>query len=157
MRNVLKLFVAILIVLILISFAYPSFAAIERAIDNLREKIEDGSDIESSIEQAEKVIKHGENVIEDLNLQVDKLKSEKAELQRVQVTLTSGLIGAIVTAIIAIVGVVLKILGSRGDKDLKRLETLEKLSELEGKGITIPVDIQKRYKASVSKQTNSNE
>ncbi len=159
MRNVLKFCIAILITLICMSFASPSFAIkeMEEAINDLSEKILEGSDIDTSRKRAEGVINEGKMLIADLKKQVDELESEKAELQRVQTTLTGSLIGAIITAIVAIAGVVLKTLGSRGDKDLKRLEALQKLSELEGKGISVPIDIQKRYKSSVSTQTNSNE
>ena len=85
--------------------------------------------------------------IKTLEDQKAALESEKRALEKVQVVLTSGLIGALVTALVAILGTFLNFSRGRAERDLKRLEVLEKTVELEAKGIHVPADIDTAYKA----------
>lgn len=126
--------------------AQPAYGIVE-AIDELREEMEGGGDVESAIDRAEAVIERGEETIRQLRTEVRQLETEKAELQRIQTALTSGLIGAIVTAIVAISGAVMKTMSSKADRDIKRLDVLEKMAALEGKGIVVPADIRRSYGA----------
>lgn len=137
-----------LLVIIMIMFVVPPAHAIEAAISELRARLAEAEDTEEVIDIAEQTINEGKQTIERLRNEVDKLQSEKADLKEVQATLTSGLIGALVTAFIAIVGTVSKLINSKAERNLRRLEIMEKLTELESKGITIPGDIRKNYAAS---------
>jgi HAMP domain-containing protein len=100
----------------------------------------------------EAAIKRGEQAsaglwsqIKSLEAQKDALESEKRALEKIQVVLTSGLIGALVTAFVAILGTFLNFSRGRAERDLKRLEVLAKTVELESKGIPVPIDIQSTY------------
>lgn len=126
--------------------ASPAFA-IEEAISELRERLENAENTEEVIAIAEETIQEGEQVIEDLREEVQRLKDEKAELKRIQTALTSGLIGAVVTAVVAVIGFIFKAMNSKVDRDLKRLEVAEKISQLESKGISIPGDFRGKYGA----------
>jgi hypothetical protein len=94
---------------------------------------------------AQKVIAEGTSAVAKLNQQITQLEKEKAELKQVQTTLTSGLIGAVVTALVAIAGAIFKPLGSRVERDLKRLEVVEKVAALQVKRIAVPPDIVQTY------------
>jgi hypothetical protein len=137
-----------LLVAILLVAAVPRAYAIDAAISELRRRLDEGEDTLAVIAIAEQTISKGEKAIEELRKEVSNLQSQKAELQRIQTALTSGLIGALVTAAIAIIGAVFKAMSSKVHRDLRRLEVAEKLSELQSKGISIPADISKSYMAS---------
>lgn len=135
---------SLLSVLLFTIFIPPAFS-IQMAISELRERLERAENTEAVIDIAEQTIKKGEKTIETLNNQIAKLETEKAELERTQTALTSGLIGALVTAIIAIISAVSRTINSKVDRDYRRLEVVQMLSELESKGITVPPDIEKKY------------
>jgi hypothetical protein len=123
------------------------------AINNLRMEIEkakdsigDASQLEKKLKIAEEAVARGEKFLETREKQIEALKTEKAELEKLQLTLTSGLIGAVVTAIVAILGVVLKTFSSRAEKYLKDLEVIEKIAALKSKGVTLPAKFEKYYK-----------
>lgn len=138
---------AILAVSILIcTLASPCFA-IREAISELRERLENAENTEEVIVIAEKTIQQGEQAIEELKGEVQRLKDEKAELEKIQTALTSGLIGAVVTAVVAVIGFIFKAMSSKVDRDLKRLEVAEKLFALESEGVSIPGDIRQKYGA----------
>ena len=98
-----------------------------------------------SIARLEAALLRGEEINTSLKAQVEDYKAEKAELLKVQTTLASGLIGAIVTAIIAIAGALLSAKNSKPDRDLKRLAVIEKTRELKQEGVNIPKDIELTY------------
>lgn len=100
----------------------------------------------------EAAIKRGEQAsaglwsqIKSLEAEKEALENEKRALEKIQVVLTSGLIGALVTAFVAILGTFLNFSRGRAERDLKRLEVLAKTVELESKGIPVPIDIQSNY------------
>jgi HAMP domain-containing protein len=100
----------------------------------------------------EEAIRRGERASAGLMTQIKTLEDQKAALEdekraleKVQVVLTSGLIGALVTALVAILGTFLNFSRGRAERDLKRLEVLEKSVELEAKGIHVPDDIDAAY------------
>jgi len=84
--------------------------------------------------------------IKTLEEQKAALENEKRALEKIQVVLTSGLIGALVTAFVAVLGTFLNFSRGRAERDLKRLEVLEKALELESKGVHVPADIEAAYK-----------
>jgi HAMP domain-containing protein len=100
----------------------------------------------------EAAIKRGEGASADLRIQITKLEDEKRALEKIQMVLTSGLIGALVTAFVAILGTIVGFSRGRAERDLKRLEVLEKSVELEAKGIRVPDDIQAAYKGHSSSE-----
>jgi len=98
-------------------------------------------------------IKRGEQASAGLWTQIKTLEEQKAALEnkkraleKIQVVLTSGLIGALVTAFVAVLGTFLNFSRGRAERDLKRLEVLEKALELESKGVHVPADIEAAYK-----------
>lgn len=135
---------ALLVIFTLMLLSPPAFA-ISAAVSELRERLENAENTEAVIVIAEQTIKEGEKTIDTLREEISRLESEKAELERVQTTLTSGLIGAFVTAIIAIVGAVSRTVNSRVERDYRRLEVVQKLAELNSQGISTPADIQTKY------------
>jgi len=84
--------------------------------------------------------------IKTLEEQKAALENEKRALEKIQVVLTSGLIGALVTAFVAVLGTFLNFSRGRAERDLKRLEVLETALELESKGVHVPADIEAAYK-----------
>jgi len=98
-----------------------------------------------SVAKLEDALTRGKQINASLKAQVETYKEEKAELLKIQTTLASGLIGAIVTAIIAIAGALLSAKNSRPDRDLKRLVVIEKALELKQSGVSIPKDIALNY------------
>jgi hypothetical protein len=126
---------------------------IERKTEDLRASAATAdATTKAKIDELEKAIKRGEDAsaglwtqIKSLEAQKEALENEKRALEKVQVVLTSGLIGALVTALVAILGVFLNFSRGRAERDLKRLEVLEKSAELESKGIHVPADIQTTY------------
>jgi hypothetical protein len=100
-----------------------------------------------STARLEAALKRGEEINASLQSEVEALKIERAQLVQVQTTLTSGLIGAIVTALVAIGGAIMGSRNSRPDRDLKRLAVLEKARELQSAGIRLPDDIADAYGA----------
>lgn len=101
----------------------------------------------ASTARLEAALKRGEEINASLRSEVEALKIERAQLVQVQTTLTSGLIGAIVTALVAIGGAIMGSRNSRPDRDLKRLAVLEKARELQSAGIRLPDDIADAYGA----------
>ena len=146
MSSLRRYSVTLTMAILLCFVASPSFA-IREAISELRERLRNAENTEEVVAIAEETIQKGERTMEDLRKEVQKLENEKAELERIQTALTSGLIGAVVTAVIAVIGFIFKDMSSTVDRDLKRLEVAEKLSELESKGVLIPGDIRKKYGA----------
>jgi DNA repair exonuclease SbcCD ATPase subunit len=131
------------------------------AARDIEEKTEDLRASTAAIDAAtnEKVlalqaaIKRGEQAsaglwtqIKTLEEQKAALENEKRALEKIQVVLTSGLIGALVTAFVAILGTFLNFSRGRAERDLKRLEVLEKALALEPRGIHLPADIEAAYK-----------
>ena len=111
------------------------------------------AELTAKLKTAIETISEGNTVVSNLNNQVailekqkTQLQKEKAQLEQIQTTLTSGLIGAVVTAIVAIAGALLKTKNSKVDRDLKRLEVVEKMNELTEKGVALPPDIAKTYR-----------
>ena len=98
-----------------------------------------------STARLEAALKRGEEINASLQSEVETLKTERAQLVQVQMALTSGLIGAIVTALVAIGGAIMGSRNSRPDRDLKRLAVLEKARELQSAGIKLPDDIARAY------------
>ena len=125
--------------------ASPAYAIID-AVDELETAIasSDGT-IDAALARAEEVIADGKRTVTELRASVAQLEDEKAELESVRTTLTSGLIGAIVTALVAIFGTVFRSIGSRIERDLKRLEVLDKMNELRDKGVAIPPRMETSY------------
>jgi len=66
-------------------------------------------------------------------------------LERTQIVLGSGLIGALVTAVVGILGAITSSRRSRADSDLKRLEVIVRARELQQKGVPLPSDIVQGY------------
>jgi HAMP domain-containing protein len=137
--------------------AWPASAEIARDIETKTEELralsDDDSNAREKIAVLEAAIKRGERAsaglwtqIKSLEAEKEALEDEKRALEKIQVVLTSGLIGALVTAFVAILGVAINFARGRAERDLKRLEVLEKSVELESKGINIPEDIQAAYK-----------
>jgi hypothetical protein len=123
---------------------------IETKTEELRTASQADSNASDKVVALENAIKAGERASSDLRGQIKALEDEKQALEKVQVVLTSGLIGALVTAVVAILGTVLGFSRGRADRDLKRLEVLEKSTELESKGIKVPDDIRIAYGAQTS-------
>jgi septal ring factor EnvC (AmiA/AmiB activator) len=120
---------------------------IERKTEDLRAASGDrDTATNQKVADLEAAIKRGERASTELKTQITKLEEEKRALEKVQVVLTSGLIGALVTAFVAILGTILSFSRGRAERDLKRLEVLEKSVELEAKGIRVPDDIQAGYR-----------
>jgi hypothetical protein len=127
---------------------------IERKTADLREATSAGASASSEkVLALQAAIKRGEQAsaglwtqIKTLEEQKAALENEKRALEKVQVVLTSGLIGALVTAFVAILGTFLNFSRGRAERDLKRLEVLEKALALESRGIHLPADIEAAYK-----------
>ena len=127
---------------------------IERRTEDLRAATSsDDSATNEKVLALQAAIKRGEQAsaglwsqIKSLEAEKEALENEKRALEKIQVVLTSGLIGALVTAFVAILGVFLNLSRGRAERDLKRLEVLAKTVELESKGIPVPADIQATYK-----------
>jgi dsDNA-specific endonuclease/ATPase MutS2 len=98
-----------------------------------------------SIARLETALVKGKEINTSLKGQIETYKAEKAELLKVQTTLASGLIGAVVTTIVAIAGALLSAKNSKPERDLKRLVVIEKARELKQSGISIPKDIELTY------------
>lgn len=116
----------------------PADAAIARDIEEKTEELRatassgDAATAEK-IRALEEAIQRGEKASAGLWSQIKSLEAEKAArenekraLEKIQVVLTSGLIGALVTAFVAILGVFLNHSRGRAERDLKRLEVLAK-------------------------------
>lgn len=124
---------------------------IEKRTDELRQSTaaaatpEQVRALAAAIERGERASAGLRNQIQVLEQQTRKREDEKRSLERVQVVLTSGLVGALVTALVAILGMFLNVARGRAERDLKRLEVLEKCAQLESRGIQIPVEIRTHY------------
>jgi HAMP domain-containing protein len=129
---------------------------IERKTEDLRASVATSdATTNAKVVELEAAIKRGEQAsaglwtqIKSLEAEKQALENEKRALEKIQVVLTSGLIGALVTALVAILGTFLNFARGRAERDLKRLEVLEKSVALESKGIHVPADIQSTYGAS---------
>lgn len=152
-RNVSGYWTVVIATIALASVLAASSASAEIARD-IERKTEDlraantarDSATNEKVVALEEAIKRGERASTELRGQITSLEDEKRALEKVQVVLTSGLIGAIVTAFVAILGTFLNFSRGRAERDLKRLEVLQKAVELESKGISVPDDIQSAYK-----------
>lgn len=126
---------------------------IERKTEDLRTSTGRDAATNEKVVALEEAIKRGERASAELWTQIKSLEeekraleNEKRALEKIQVVLTSGLIGALVTAFVAILGTFVNFARGRAERDLKRLEVLEKAAALEAKGIRVPDDIQAVYK-----------
>jgi len=127
---------------------------IERRTEDLRAATSsDDSATSEKVLALQAAIKRGEQAsaglwtqIKTLEEQKAALENEKRALEKIQVVLTSGLIGALVTAFVAVLGTFLNFSRGRAERDLKRLEVLETALELESKGVNVPADIEAAYK-----------
>ena len=117
--------------------AQAAMVAIERATDDLR-RDQGAATQPARIAALEAAIHRGEAASAGLRDQIDQLQSEKRSLERIQVILTSGLIGALVTAMVAIAGVLSNLGKSRAERELKELEILEKTWDLNARGVPLP-------------------
>ena len=129
---------------------------IEDATDDLRRKTRSGqaSSNDAEVQRLEAALEQGQRAsaglrtgIAELQKEKEALEEQKRALERVQVVLASGLIGALVTALVAILGTILNVRRSRTDRDLRRLEVLQKSHELQDRGIPVPRDILETYEA----------
>jgi hypothetical protein len=109
------------------------------------------------IAQLQAAIRKGEAASGDLRIEIGaleaetkRLTAEKQHLLNVQTTLTSGLIGALITATVAILGALSNFRRSRADRDFRRLEVIEKAHALLLLGLSIPPDVVLRYFAGVA-------
>ena len=127
---------------------FPAHAEIVRDIDARTEALRSaahGADTDAQVAALERAINNGDRASNELKSQIKALEDEKRALEKIQVVLTSGLIGALVTAFVAIMGTVVSFSRGRAERDLKRLEVLQKSAELEAKGISVPGDIRANY------------
>jgi hypothetical protein len=90
-------------------------------------------------------IKEGEQQREALQKEKQALIEANQRLERTQIVLGSGLIGALVTAVVGIFGAVTSSRRSRADSDLKRLDVIVRARELQQKGVPLPSDIVQGY------------
>lgn len=113
-------------------------------LDNLDKEIDKVKTTADTSALAQR-LKEAQGAADQLREEIKEIQKKKADLEKIQTTLTSGLIGAIVTAIIAILGIVFKTFDSRSERDLKRLEVIEKIAELKAKGIDVPENLKRKY------------
>lgn len=131
----------------LVSPAWAVVARIDAQVERLRNVPDDGSqrgqldELHKAIAEGDAASKQLRDEIHQLEVQKEKLQAEKADLQRVQTILSSGLIAAAITAFVAIVGLFVNMQRSRADRDFRRLEVIEKAFELNQRGLPVPPDI----------------
>jgi hypothetical protein len=115
---------ACLCILIFLAGAFAADAAIMNEIEartaELRKDVSEGNAAQANsekIKQLEAAIRRGEEASGRLRQDIQALEEEKESLERVQVVLTSGLIGALVTAAVALFGLFANLRGSRAQSD----------------------------------------
>ncbi|HEY9218807.1 MAG TPA: hypothetical protein VIO94_12200 [Phenylobacterium sp.] len=150
-RPSLRIKIACAAVWLALGAAGAAHAEIARDIESRTEALrassgpsraEEIAGLEQAIARGERASGELRGQIAGLEAQTRKLQEEKAALERIQVVLTSGLIGAIVTALVAILGAFAKVRSGREERELQRLQVIEKAFELRAKGVPLPADLQ---------------
>lgn len=153
----------VLIILAAAACGVPStaraIAEIEHAISDAQEAANRNLQTGEELSRLQKTIDEGKEAIAELRAQSGRLEQEKAalerqnaelqdkkaDLERIQITLASGLIGAVIAALVAIAGSILKAISSKVDRDFRQLEIIEKIAALGKEGVQVPARLASDY------------
>lgn len=150
----------VLLTLATIGWCTTASAEILRAIDDVETAAADCSPaLAEKVAHLNDTLDAGKQVIVQLNAQnaklerdkialqvkTQELKEERAQLERVQTALTSGLIGALITAVVAVLGTLSRLRSSRFDRDYRHVEIIEKLASLREQGVGLPPELVRTY------------
>ena len=150
-KNIINKLLTITLLMIFSTLAYgEAIRHIEFASEEAKEILEilkSGAQPENidAISRLESALDQGVRVNNDLQRQIYSYKREKDELLKLKTTLSTSLIGAIITTIIAIFGAYIKVKNSKPERDLNRLNIIEKAFELNKSGVVLPDDISRKY------------